>query len=405
MGCSTAQTTAAPVLCLLFARRFILPFVTALVLSAPSNPGAVLVDPPVVLAPMAGVTNAAFRQLCYEQGAGLCVCEMLTAQGLVLGNNHSGEMLEFAPVEPIRSVQLYGSDPDALWVAVGIAIESFGAQHIDLNFGCPVPKVTRRGGGGALPWKINLTRALITAAVNSADRFGVPVSVKTRIGLDEGHQTMLDVARLAQDAGAAAICLHARTVAQAYSGLAEWGAITELVKAVQIPVIGNGDIWQGADTVAMMAQTGCAGVEVGRGALGRPWLFADIAATLAGKPRPGLPDMGQVCALMQRHATLLANLMGETHAMKDFRKHTGWYLKGFPVGGATRLALASVTSLAELGQLLASLDQSAPFPQDDLGRPRGRQGSPRDHVILPHGWLDDRDGLGLELDDRDITGG
>ena len=397
------------------ANTAILPHVKAIQLDAPSRPGAVTVDPPVVLAPMAGVTNAAFRRLCYEQGAGLCVCEMLTAQGLVMGNDHSAEMIAFGEEEPIRSVQLYGSDPEALWVAVGIAIESFGAQHVDLNFGCPVPKVTRRGGGGALPWKLGLTRALISSAVRSADRYGVPVTVKTRTGLDDVHPTYLDVGRIAEDVGVAAICLHARTVAQAYAGRADWDAIARLVQAVDIPVIGNGDIWEGADAVAMVATTGCAGVEVGRGVLGRPWLFADIKAALAAEhvsgktpssgPSVCLPGLGEVCAVLKRHARLLTELMGESHAMKDIRKHTGWYLKGFPVGGETRLALSSVTSLAELDALLDSLDQAAPYPLAELGRPRGRQGSPRGRVILPYGWLDDRDGLGLELVDDEIAGG
>jgi len=379
--------------------------VTPLILDAPSRPGAVVVDPPVVLAPMAGVTNAAFRQLCYEQGAGLCVCEMLTAQGLVMGNQLSADMLAFADTEPVRSAQLYSSDPAALWVGVGIMIESFGVAHIDLNFGCPVPKITRRGGGGALPWKLNLTRALIESAVRSADRFGVPVTVKTRLGLDDAHPTYLDVGRIAEDAGAAAICLHARTVAQAYSGAADWAGIAALVAAVDIPVIGNGDIWEGTDAALMIRQTGCAGVEVGRGALGRPWLFADIAGALRGHPQVASPNLGEVAALLKRHARLLTDLMGETHAMKDIRKHTGWYLKGFPVGGETRLALASVTTLAELDGLLDGLDQQAPFPLSELGRPRGRQGSPRGHVILPVGWLDDRDGLGLSIDDAGPAGG
>jgi len=382
-----------------------LPTVTPLIFDAPSRPRALVVDPPVVLAPMAGVTNAAFRQLCYEQGAGLCVCEMLTAQGLVMGNHHSADMLAFADSEPVRSVQLYSSDPDALWVAVGIVVESFGAQHIDLNFGCPVPKITRRGGGGALPWKLNLTRALITSAVRSADRFGVPVTVKTRIGIDAEHTTFLDIGRVSEDAGAAAVCLHARTVAQAYAGQADWEAIAQLAAAVDIPVLGNGDIWSGADATAMLAQTSCAGVEIGRGALGRPWLFADIAAALAGRPQVTAPTQGEVAATLKRHARLLVSLMGETHAMKDVRKHTGWYLKGFPIGGQIRLALASVTTLAGLDALLDALDPSVPFPQDDLGRPRGRQGAPRGHVILPKGWYDDRDGLGLALDDTGVTGG
>ncbi|MCL2317014.1 MAG: tRNA dihydrouridine synthase DusB, partial [Actinomycetia bacterium] len=357
-------------------------------------------------APMAGVTNAAFRTLCYEQGAGLAVCEMLTARGLVVGDERSVAMLDFWPGEPHRSVQLYGADPASLDVATGIAIEAFGAQHIDLNFGCPVPKVTRKGGGGVLPWKLDLMREILRACVRSADRYGVPVTVKTRIGIDDAHTTFLDVARLAEDEGVAAICLHARTVAQAYAGRADWGAIADLVAAVDIPVIGNGDIWEARDAVAMLAETGAAAVEIGRGALGRPWLFADIAAAFAGAPHTTLPTFGEVAALARRHAELLARVMGERFGLSDFRKHPAWYFKGFPLGGDLRHALSMVSSLAELDALLAPLDPSVPYPAAELGRPRGRQGSPRAHVVMPHGWLDDRCGLDLGLaEDADDVGG
>jgi nifR3 family TIM-barrel protein len=374
---------------------------------APLRLGGLAIDPPVVLAPMAGVTNAAFRQLCNGQGAGLCVTEMLTARGLVMGNDRAAAMLAPAPGEPVRSVQLYGTDPASIDVAVGIVVEHFGMRHVDLNFGCPVPKVTRKGGGGVLPWKLDLTREIIRAAVGSAARFGVPVTVKMRIGIDGAHETFMDVARIAEDAGAAGVCLHARTVAQAYSGAADWSAIARLVAAVDIPVLGNGDVWEAADAVRMVRETGCAGVEVGRGALGRPWLFAAIKAALRGETPPPPPNLGQVADTARRHAALLADLMGEPHGLADFRKHTAWYFKGFPLGGELRAALGRVASLAELDRLLEPLDRDTPYPAGESGRPRGRQGAPRGKVAMPYGWLDDRCGLGLDLADaeQEVSGG
>ncbi len=371
-------------------------------LSSPSNPDALQIDTPVILAPMAGVTNAAFRQLCREQGAGLYVCEMITARGLVVGDPKTAEMLTFWPEEKVRSVQTYGVDPASLEVAVGILCESFGVHHIDLNFGCPVPKVTRKGGGGVLPWKLDLVREILTSTVRATDRYGVPVTVKTRIGIDDDHLTYLDVGRIAEDAGVAAICLHARTVAQAYAGQADWDAIAELVRAVDIPVLGNGDIWEAADALAMVEQTGCAGVEIGRGCLGRPWLFGDLAAAFAGEQRTALPGLGEVAQIVRRHGELLARLWGEDHGMKDLRKHIAWYFKGFPVGGELRHALGTVTSLAELDALLAQLDHDASYPLAELGRPRGRQGSPRSKVTMPMGWLDDRCGLDLDLSEAEL---
>ncbi len=378
----------------------------ALRLAAPGG-GAVEVATPVVLAPMAGITNPAYRQLCLEQGAGLYVCEMITSRGIVERNPKTHQMLQFAPGETIRSVQLYGVDPAIMGRAAAILCEDFGVHHIDINLGCPVPKVTRKGGGGALPWKRDRTAALLRATVRAADAYGVPVTMKTRMGIDEDHLTYRDAGRIAQDAGIAAVALHARTVAQSYSGEARWEHIATLADDLDIPVLGNGDIWEGTDAVRMVAETGCAGVVIGRGCLGRPWLFGDLAAAFAGDDTRALPTLGEVAAMVRRHAVLLAGLHGEKWGLTDLRKHMAWYFKGFPVGGDLRRGLATVSSLDELDTHLALLDADAPFPVQELGTPRGRQGAPRDKVILPHGWLDSTD-LGdadLSAAESDVSGG
>lgn len=379
----------------------------ALRLHAPSRRDAVVVDLPVVLAPMAGVTNAAYRQLCREQGAGLYVCEMITSRGLVVGDQKTRAMLQFDPGETTRSVQLYGVDPEPMAEAARILIREHQVQHIDLNFGCPVPKVTRKGGGGVLPYKRDRLRAIIRATVQAADEFGVPVTIKTRVGIDGEHETFLDAGRIAQDEGAAAIALHARTVQQAYSGEADWARIAELVQAVDIPVLGNGDIWEAEDALEMMDRTGCAGVVIGRGCLGRPWLFGDLAAAFRGEGQRLRPRLGEVGLMLLRHAELLSGVMGERHGLTDLRKHMAWYFKGFPVGGEVRRGLGMVSSLADLDEQLARLDPSAPFPVRELGVPRGRQGTPRDKVVMPEGWLDDTSGLSLDLSaaETDVSGG
>lgn len=384
--------------------------------AAPSTPatgasaglalGSLQVATPVVLAPMAGVTNAAFRRLCAEQGAGLYVCEMITSRGLVEGDQHTRDMLVFDELETTRSVQLYGTDPVTVGGAARILCEEYGVAHIDLNFGCPVPKVTRKGGGGALPWKRGLLAEILEHAVAAATPYDVPVTMKTRKGIDADHLTYLDAGRIAQESGCAAIALHGRTVEQAYSGVADWDAIGELVAHVDIPVLGNGDIWEAADALRMMAQTGAAGVVVGRGCLGRPWLFRDLASAFAGEQVATLPALGEVCAMMRRHAELLAQHMGEERGCKEFRKHVSWYLKGFRAGGEIRRNLGLVDSLAALDRLLDELDPTEPFPVSELGAPRGRQGSPRKRVALPEGWLEDSDGAGCALaDDLDAGSG
>jgi len=373
----------------------------------PLTLGPLTVPVPVVLAPMAGITNAAYRRLCAEQGAGLYVCEMITSRGLVEGDEVTKKMLTFDELETVRSVQLYGTDPVYIGKAVEILCADHGVAHVDLNFGCPVPKVTRKGGGGALPWKRGLLGEILEHAVAAAAPYDVPVTMKTRKGLDDDHLTYLDAGRIAQETGVAAIALHGRTVQQAYSGEADWDAIAALVDHVDIPVLGNGDIWEAADAVRMVEQTGAAGVVVGRGCLGRPWLFRDLAAAFHGEDVATLPALGEVKVMMRRHAELLAEHMGEERGCKEFRKHVAWYLKGFPAGGDMRHRLALVDSLAALDELLAGLDDTAPFPERELGTPRGRQGAPRKRVVLPDGWLDDTDGRDAHLreDVDETTGG
>ncbi len=362
--------------------------------AAPLRLGGLEVPVPVVLAPMAGVTNVAFRRLCAEQGAGLYVCEMITSRGLVEGDRTSLSMLTFADNESVRSVQLYGIDPHYVGRAVEILCAEHGVAHVDLNFGCPVPKITRKGGGAALPWKDTLLGDILEHAVRAAEPYGVPVTMKTRKGIDEDHLTYLDAGRIAQESGAAAIALHGRTAAQHYSGTADWDAIGELKAAVDIPVLGNGDIWEAEDARRMMARTGCDGVVVGRGCLGRPWLFRDLAAVLGeGAATTTLPMLGEVAAVMRRHAELLGEWLGEERGCIEFRKHVAWYLKGFSAGSSLRARLGTVSSYAALEALLADLDPSEPYPVDQLGTPRGRQGSPR-RVALPDGWLDSREMTG-----------
>lgn len=346
---------------------------------------------------MAGITNAAYRALCLEQmraadGDGLFVCEMITSRGLVEGDPTTKAMMRFDERERVRSVQLYGTDPRYVGRATEILCADYGVHHIDLNFGCPVPKVTRKGGGAALPWKRTLLGEILVAAVRAGERYGVPVTMKTRKGIDDDHVTFRDAGRIAEESGCAAIALHGRTAIQGYSGAADWDSIAELVESVNIPVLGNGDIWEADDARRMMRETGAAGVVVGRGCLGRPWLFRDLALVASTVPTaPILPTLGEVTDLMCRHAELLSEHWGEERGCKEFRKHIAWYLKGFRAGGELRHALALVSSLAELEALLSQLDGTEPFPLRELGNPRGRQGAPRPRVVLPEGWLEDQD--------------
>jgi nifR3 family TIM-barrel protein len=359
--------------------------------------GPITLASPVVLAPMAGVTNVAFRILCRELEqakvgtvSGLYVCEMVTARALVERNPATMHMTTFSADESPRSLQLYTVDPATTFQAVKMIADEDLADHVDMNFGCPVPKVTRRGGGAALPYKRRLFGQIVAAAVRATEGTRIPVTVKFRIGIDNDHRTHLDAGRIAENEGAAAVALHARTAAQRYSGAADWEQIARLKEHVRtIPVLGNGDIFDASDALAMMAATGCDGVVIGRGCLGRPWLFAELSAAFTGRPAPTPPVLGEVADIIRRHARLLAAHFGEDKGMRDLRKHIAWYLHGFPAGSELRRALALVKTLDELDALLSRLDPDVPFPPAATG-PRGRQGSPA-RVALPDGWLTDRD--------------
>jgi len=348
--------------------------------------GNLVVDVPVVLAPMAGVTNSAFRTLCRTYGAGLYVSEMVTARALVEGNAKTIGMASFGADETVRSVQLSSVDPTVMGRAVRRLVDEIGVDHIDLNFGCPAGKVTRQGAGAALPVHRTLFRHIVRAAVTHAGT--VPVTVKLRIGVDAGHETYLESGRIAEGEGAAAVTLHARTAEQLYSGAADWDAIGRLKQAVtSVPVLGNGDLWEATDAVAMMATTGCDGVVVGRGCLGRPWLFRDLAAALRGDQVPAPPGLGEICAMMLVHLDLLCDLFGEDLGTRQFRKHAGWYLTGFPVGSAVRRDLALASTVAEVAALLDGLDPTLPFPPGALRMARGHTNGPRP-VHLPDRWLE-----------------
>jgi len=367
----------------------------------------VVLDTPVVLAPMAGITNSAFRTLCREQGAGLFVSEMVTARALIERHPETLRLITPGKGESPRSVQLYAVDPVVVSKAITMLMEENLADHIDLNFGCPVPKVTRRGGGAALPYKRRLFENIVKASVDAARPFGVPVTVKMRVGIDSDHHTYLDAAMAAANAGVAWVALHARTAEQMYDGEADWSKITALVehlKPTGVPVLGNGDIWSGEDGARMMAQTGCAGVVVGRGCLGRPWLFADLVRSLRGDSTKSEPSLAEVREIMIRHGHLLVEFFeAEGRAMRDLRKHMAWYLKGFTVAREIRSSLGMVASLGELEHLLSQIDDQ-PYPTSVSEAPRGRKSHGR-KPTLPDGWLNDPDEIPAITIDDSVSGG
>ena len=357
--------------------------------------GDLAVWPPVVLAPMAGVTNVAYRTLCRRHGGGLYVSEMVGARALVEGDAKSQLKASFGEDESPRSIQLYAIEAGDAARAVERLVSQGEVDHIDLNFGCPAPKVTRHGGGAALPWRTDRYTSIIDQAVRTAG--DVPVTVKLRLGIDADHLTYLDAGRAAADLGVAAVALHARTAEDRYGPPADWTHINRLVEAVDVPVLGNGDIWEASDALRMVAATGCAGVVVGRGCLGRPWLFRDLEAAFAGQPVPPAPTLGEVADLLLEHAHLLVAYQGEDSGLRELRKHTGWYLQGFPVGKPLRRSLNQVSTLDEVRALLADLDRDLAFDEDVRRQPRGHTTRPK-RVTLPYGWLDARSG-GDDLDD------
>lgn len=369
--------------------------------------GEFAIDPPVVLAPMAGITNAPFRTLCREQGAGLFVSEMVTARALIERRPETLRMIQPGIGEWPRSVQLYSVDSSAMRAAVTMLGKENLADHIDMNFGCPVPKVTRKGGGAALPYKRHLFESIVSAAVEAARPFGIPVTVKMRVGIDSQNETYLAAAKTAADLGVNWVALHARTAEQMYEGKSDWGKITNLVehlKPTGVPVLGNGDIWSGSDGIKMMEETGCAGVVVGRGCLGRPWLFSDLVAAFEGDVARVKPTLFQVREIMFRHAQLIVEYFeSEERGCRDLRKHMAWYLKGFRVPSELRRQFGMVATLAELRSLLDSLTDQ-PYPVEVGEKPRGRTSHSRP-VTLPYGWLENPDEMPvIELEDA-FSGG
>ncbi len=355
---------------------------------APVTIGQISIWPPVVLAPMAGVTNYPFRSVCRQFGAGLYVSEMINARPLVDGRDKTLKLAGFGPDESPRSLQLYGTDPYYIAEAVKRLVNDGRIDHLDMNFGCPVPKVTRKGGGAAIPVRPNLLRSIVRAAVSNAQN--IPVTIKFRMGINADYLTFLTAGRVAEDEGCAAVGLHARTAAQLYHGHAEWEAIAEVKRAVRIPVLGNGDIWEAEDALRMMRRTGCDGVIVGRGCLGRPWLFRDLADVFGGREPIDPPNFAEVLDIMLGHARKLAAWFGERMAMRSFRRHASWYTKGFRMSSEARAGLMQMETVSQLEQLFCHVDRSQPFPPSAMRVVRGKATGTQ-KVSLPAGYLNNLD--------------
>jgi nifR3 family TIM-barrel protein len=362
--------------------------------------GPLRVWPPVVLAPMAGVTNYPFRALCRRFGAGLYVSEMITARALLNGHPRTLKLADFGPGETPRSLQLYGVDPETLGEAARRLVSEGRVDHIDLNFGCPVRKVTSKGGGSAIPARPRLLARLVRAVVKGAE--GVPVTMKFRIGIDDAVVTYRDAGRVGEEEGCVAVGLHARTAAQLYDGEARWEAIADLKSRLSIPVLGNGDVWEAEDALRMMRTTRCDGVIVGRGCLGRPWLFRDLADLFEGREPQNPPRFGEVIDLLLEHARMLCEWIGERSAMPQMRKFATWYTKSFPGGAALRDRLSRVRSLEEMRALVADADRSLPFPPAGMRAHRGKK-SGTQRVVLPPGFLEDRDSDALPCRDAETA--
>ena len=356
----------------------------------PLHLGPLTIQTPMLLSPMAGVTNWPFRVLCQRfGGGGMYVAEMITSRALIAGKEKAFRLLSFSPEEKIHSLQLYGVNPKAVYLAAKLVLDKVKVDHIGLNFGCPVPKITRRGGGSALPWKYDLFAKVVGAAKRACQGHPIAVTAKIRTGIDEDHKTYLEAGKIAQEEGADGVILHARTCAQYYGGHSNWEFIRELKRLLSIPVIGNGDIFSGEDALAMMRETGCDGVAVGRGSQGRPWLFSDIAAAFRGENQVTIPLLWEVIACIKEHFLMMVDFMkgDEERAAQSMRSHFGWYLRGYPIGGEARSAIMQSKTQAELFSLLDGLDLTLEPDEEAVISARGRSGFQK-KVHLPYGWLD-----------------
>jgi tRNA-dihydrouridine synthase B len=310
--------------------------------------GNVTLENNLILAPMAGVTDLPFRLLCKEQGAGLLCTEMVSAKAIYYKNKKTEELMAIDPREHPVSLQLFGSDPEILGL-IAAQIQDRPFDILDFNMGCPVPKVVNNGEGSGLMRDPKLTERILTALVRASDK---PVTVKFRKGFDDAHVNAVEIAKIAEQCGVAAVAVHGRTRMQYYSGRADWDIIRQVKEAVSIPVIGNGDLLSADDVLAMKEQTGCDGFMIGRGAQGNPWIFRQILYKLkTGKdlPKPGYEE---ISAMLLRHARMLIQEKGDYIGIREMRKHAGWYLSGCRNASKLRGKMNEVETIQELEDLL-----------------------------------------------------
>ncbi len=305
---------------------------------------------PLFLAPMAGVSEPPFRRLCRSFGADVVVSEFLSSEGLRRGAKSVHDGAFFTEEERPIGIQLYGADPSAMAEAAGLVVEHYGPDFVDINFGCPVKKVVKRNGGSGCLKDLELVERIIRAVIDAVD--GVPVTVKTRSGWNEATRTPVDIARRCQDAGAQALTLHPRTRSQMYTGSARWSEIAAVKAALDIPVIGNGDVTTAEHAIRMWRETACDGIMIARGSFGNPWIFQQARALLdGGTPRPA-PGAAERFAVALRHAALQVEIQGDTRRTAiEFRKHLGWYVRGLPGAAELRRRLHQVESMTEISQI------------------------------------------------------
>ncbi len=313
--------------------------------------GNVELDNPYILAPMAGVTDLPFRLLCKEQGAGLLCMEMVSAKAIQYNNKNTKALLEIHPEEIPVSLQLFGSEPDTI-SEIAKQIEELPFAILDINMGCPVQKIVRNGEGSALMKNPKLVHEIVYKTARAIQK---PVTVKIRKGFDDTCINAVEIAKIIEDAGASAVAVHGRTREQFYSGKADWDIIRQVKEAVSIPVIGNGDVVSGASAVAMMEQTGCDGVMIGRGAQGNPWIFSELLAYERTGEMPPRPNLEELKKMMLRHAELQMEVKGEYLGIREMRKHVSWYTSGLPNSAKLRAKINAVESYDELRELLEKL--------------------------------------------------